>query len=210
MKEYSRIQYISSGETVEEQYRNIKKILEAGVKWVQLRWKKEPTADFLALATQLYELKKSYKFTYIINDHISVAYKVNADGIHLGLDDLSIHQARTLLGPDKIIGGTCNTKDQVLQRTAEGCNYIGLGPCHFTSSKQKLSPILGHQGYASILNALDVPSAIPPIYAIGGISTEDFQPLSVIGVYGVALSSLLTKHPSPHSILQQINLHYNG
>jgi len=210
MKKYNRIQYISSGETVNEQYINIVKILEAGGNWIQLRWKKEPNADFKLLANQISELKKSYDFTYIINDHVSVAYQVDADGVHLGLDDLNIKHARLSLGPDKIIGGTCNTKEHVLQRIDEGCNYIGLGPCHFTTSKQKLSPILGYEGYATILNALGNRSDIPPIYAIGGISTADLKPLSSLGVYGIAVSALLSQHESPQCLLQQINLHYNG
>jgi thiamine-phosphate pyrophosphorylase len=210
MKKYSRIQYISSGDTVKEQYINIVKILEAGGDWIQLRWKKKPDADFRVLASQLSELKKSYDFTYIINDHVSIALQVNADGVHLGLDDLNIKQARLSLGPDKIIGGTRNTKEHVLQRITEGCNYIGLGPCHFTTSKQKLSPILGYEGYAAILNSLGDKSDIPPIYAIGGISTIDLKPLSSLGIYGIAVSALLSQHESPQCLLQQINLHYNG
>ncbi|MFX4990459.1 thiamine phosphate synthase, partial [Acinetobacter baumannii] len=79
-----------------------------------------------------------------------IAKAVDADGVHLGLQDTGIDEARKIIGKEKIIGGTANTLDDVLQRYNEGCSYVGVGPYRFTTTKEKLSPILGLQGYADI------------------------------------------------------------
>ena len=208
---YSRLQYISTGNTVNEQLNNIRKVLENKGNWIQLRWKNAPKTALIELAFQVTELKKQFDFTYIINDHVSIAYKVNSDGVHLGLKDLSVQQARNLLGSDKIIGGTANTAEDVRQRIAENCDYIGLGPLRFTSSKQNLSPVLGYEGYQNIIQEIQKEDQHhPPIYAIGGIKQEDILQLQHIGIYGVAVSSLLTHSVSTQSIIQHINHEFYG
>lgn len=187
---YSKIQYISSGNTLTQQLKHIQRVLDSGVDWIQVRFKNGNTSSLLRLAEKVKLLQQRYNFTFIINDHLSIAQQVDADGVHLGLKDQPIAIARQLLGCDKIIGGTANTYQDVQQRIAEGCNYIGLGPLRFTRSKENLSPILGAAGYTEIIEQLkDHPH--PPIYAIGGVTLDDVDQLSAIGLYGIALSSAL-------------------
>lgn len=199
----SKLQYISQGKTAAEQYLNIQNALDKGAQWIQLRWKESTYEQKLELANTILEMCRSYKATCIINDHIEIAKTVNADGVHLGLNDAKIAYARSILGQDKIIGGTANTLDDVLQRTTEGCDYIGLGPYRFTQTKEKLSPILGLTGYQNIMNQLQEKSVkTPPIYAIGGIETADIPALQQSGIYGIALSGLITRQPQ---LISQIN-----
>jgi thiamine-phosphate pyrophosphorylase len=121
---------------------------------------------------------------------------MDADGIHLGLNDDSIDSAKNILGESKIFGGTANTYEDVMQRQREGCDYIGLGPMRFTPTKKKLSPILGLEGYTNICNKIKAGKiVIPPIFAIGGIQEDDIQKLIHIGIYGIAVSSLIKRNP---------------
>jgi thiamine-phosphate pyrophosphorylase len=201
---FSKLQYISQGTTAKEQYHHIQQALDAGVQWVQLRFKNATAADITPLAEQVKQLCAQYSATFIINDHPEIAKETGADGVHLGLDDMNISEAKKIIG-DKIIGGTANTVDHVLQRVEEGCSYVGLGPFRFTTTKEKLSPILGLEGYAAIMNELRQRQITIPVYAIGGIETEDIPAIVETGVYGVAVSGIITQHADKKMLLQKIN-----
>lgn len=199
-----KLQYISQGSTDQEQLSNIKNALTIGCKWVQLRWKNVSKEDFISVALQVKELCQQYGATFIINDYVEWAQEVDADGIHLGLDDSRIEEARNMLGENKIIGGTANTYEHVLQRIEEGCDYIGLGPFRFTTTKQNLSPILGLEGYKEIMAKLNSKRKKAKIYAIGGIELEDIQPILDTGIYGIAASGLITNNGNNHQFIQKI------
>ena len=196
-----KIQYISQGDSPEQQLANISKALDAGCKWIQLRYKNKPIEEVRTLAKMVQKICRAYDATFIINDHLQVASEINADGVHLGLDDISVMEARILL-KNKIIGGTANTLEDVLQRVNEKCDYIGLGPFRFTATKEKLSPILGIEGYQEILKELKNRNIDIPIYAIGGIEIEDVEKLEQAGVYGVAVSGLITHHKNPEILFK--------
>lgn len=189
---YSSIQYISQGATAAQQLANIQSVLDWGYDWIQLRWKQEPESSVMMLAEKVKLLCDRYQATLIINDHAAIAKAVDADGLHLGLGDMPVLQARELLGTDKIIGGTANTLADVLQRITESCNYIGLGPFRFTTTKAKLSPVLGMEGYLQIMKALADAGNTIPVYAVGGIQEADIADLLDTGLHGVAVSGMLT------------------
>ncbi|MNY15105.1 Thiamine-phosphate synthase [compost metagenome] len=147
-------------------------------------------------------LKQEYACTFILNDHTQLALDLDLDGVHLGLEDMPVAEARLMFGPGKIIGGTANTLADVQQRIAEGCDYIGLGPYRFTTTKEKLSPVLGLEGYRTILNSIQYKPV--PVFAIGGIDKEDIPALMTTGISGIAASGLLT-HSAVPEILQLIN-----
>ncbi|WP_407431245.1 thiamine phosphate synthase [Arcticibacter sp.] len=200
---YSKLQYISQGLSAEEQLVNIKKVLDNGCIWIQLRFKNKPHEEVLTLAEQVRNLTEQYSSTLIINDSIDIAKHVNADGVHLGLQDADISLARAFLGSDKVIGGTANTIQHIKQRVAENCNYIGLGPFRYTETKQNLSPILGLAGYQTILSQISKEESTIPVYAIGGIQLDDIDAILNAGIYGVAISAALTQsHQS--DIIQKI------
>ncbi len=191
----SKLQYISQGSTAEEQFHNIQKALNGGCKWIQLRWKNVSKEEFITLSLQVKEFCQKHQATFIINDYVEWAKEVDADGIHLGLDDTRIEEARKLLGENKIIGGTANTYNHIVQRISEDCDYIGLGPFRFTTTKDKLSPILGLEGYKAIIERLNSEGKTAKIYAIGGIELKDIEPILNSGIYGIAVSGLITNSP---------------
>lgn len=192
-----KLQYISQGITIEDQEFNIRKALDNGIKWIQVRWKNAPENKFIKLCEISKKLCSDYQAICIINDHVQIAKDIDTDGVHLGLKDSSIEIARDILGKDKIIGGTANTISDVLQRMNESCNYIGLGPLRFTSTKEQLSPILGFEGYDKIIRQLKSKSLeLPKIFAIGGVVLEDIGFLRQMGIYGVAVSGQITNQPA--------------
>jgi thiamine-phosphate pyrophosphorylase len=202
---YSKIQYISQGATSEDQVDAISSVLDGGCTWIQLRFKNTSAANFLQTALKVKALCEQYNATLIINDNVELAKEIDACGVHLGLTDTSIENARKILGETKIIGGTANTLEHVLQRIYEKCNYIGLGPFRFTSTKEKLSPILGIEGYQHVMNSLKSKGIEIPIFAIGGIKVEDVNAILNTGIYGVALSGTLTHIKNPTEIITQLN-----
>ena len=192
-----KLQYISQGNTRQEQEVNIRKALDNGIKWVQIRWKNVPENELMSLCEVSKLLCSEYHSVCIINDHVQLVKSIDADGVHLGLNDGSIEEARMILGENKIIGGTANTISDIIQRINESCDYIGLGPLRFTSTKDRLSPILGFEGYQEIIDQiLEKGMTIPKIFAIGGVSLEDIQSLQQIGIYGVAVSGQITNQPT--------------
>jgi thiamine-phosphate pyrophosphorylase len=196
----ARLQYISQGLTFNEQKNHILRALDAGAPWIQLRWKLADEKELFILAELVKKACDQFNAKCIINDHVQLAKELEADGVHLGLEDCSIAKARQLLGPQKIIGGTANSFADVLQRIDENCDYIGLGPFKHSNTKQKLSPLLGIEGYKNIVAQLSqLGSQSIPLFAIGGIaSLEDIKNLLDTGIYGVALSGFATQ--TPHTI----------
>ena len=161
-------------------------LLNAGADWIQLRQKNGTEQEKLQIAKEAVKLAQN-KATIIINDSPQICLESGANGVHLGLKDCPVAEARKLLGKEAIIGGTANTPKQAKQREAEGCNYIGLGPWRATRTKENLSEILGETG---IKKVIDLRLSIPVI-AIGGILPEDVSKILKLGAYGIAVSSYL-------------------
>ncbi|MNE56422.1 Thiamine-phosphate synthase [compost metagenome] len=122
----------------------------------------------------------------------------------MGLTDTKIDEARAILGSTKIIGGTANTFEDIENHVQNGCDYIGLGPFRFTATKEKLSPILGLSGYYEILQKLKKNKIDIPVYAIGGITVRDVSPLMETGVFGIAVSGIITESDEKEKLIQQL------
>lgn len=200
----SKLQYISQGSSAEEHLLNIKNALAWGCDWIQLRLKNSSEEEVLETALLAKTMCDSHHAILIINDHVKVAMKSKAHGVHLGKSDIKPAEAREVLGANFIIGGTANTLSDCLELHQQKVDYIGLGPFRFTQTKANLSPILGVNGYKNILLQLDGKNIKTPIIAIGGIGKDDLTLLKETGVHGVAASKLLTaeidKIPSHHQI----------
>ncbi|OXB24573.1 thiamine-phosphate diphosphorylase [Flavobacterium tructae] len=202
---YHKLQYISQGKTIEEQLYNIHEALDAGCDWVQLRFKNQTEKDTFTLAEAVKFLCEEYLANFIVNDNLYLAQQIAADGVHLGLSDMKIDEARAILGNTKIIGATANTYEDIENHIKNGCDYIGLGPFRFTTTKEKLSPILGLSGYFRIIQELKRNKLEIPIYAIGGITLNDVAPLMETGIHGIAISGMLTESNQKEKLIQQLN-----
>jgi len=162
-----------------------------GVRWVQLRVKNLPAAEWRQRALDAQAICRHYGATFIINDNPALALEIGADGVHLGKQDMPPAAARALLGPGFIIGGTANTFADIEGLVAAGVEYIGLGPFRFTTTKEKLSPILGLAGYADVLAQCRAAGVTTPIVGIGGVALADVAALLATGLHGVAVSGAI-------------------
>jgi thiamine-phosphate pyrophosphorylase len=202
---YNKLQYISQGESVEEQLYNIHQALDNGCDWIQMRFKHQKPKKAMALAEAVKFLCEEYLANFIINDDVHLAERINADGIHLGLSDMDVAEARAILGKTKIIGATANTFEDIVRQTNNGCDYIGLGPFQHTKTKSNLSPILGFEGYRSIIAKMKQSQVEIPVYAIGGITLEDVHTLIKTGIHGIAISGIITKSDQKDKLITQLN-----
>ena len=204
-----KIQYITQAQTEETILLEVKEVLESGIEWVQLRIK-DKTLDYFSIAKKVKDLTDSFNATLIINDKVEIAKQIDAHGVHVGLTDMSISEARQLLSEGKIIGGTANTFADAKNVELFGADYIGLGPYKVTKTKQNLSPVLGLKTYEEI-----IPKTEPygwkllmfniPIIAIGGIEVEDVKLLKEkTGVHGVALSGLIYNTDDKKGLISEL------
>ena len=178
--------------------------LEGGCRWIQLRMKEASEAEVEAEAIRVRDLCRKYGATFIIDDHVALAKKVQADGVHLGKNDMPIEEARRILGDAFIIGGTANTFEDVKRHWKAGANYIGCGPFRFTTTKKNLSPILGLEGYRQILQQMKAAGITLPVVAIGGITYEDIPDILQTGVSGIALSGSILRAENPVEEVRRI------
>lgn len=178
--------------------------LRGGCRWIQLRMKEATTEEVLKVGRTLRELCTEYQATMIIDDYVELVDQLDADGVHLGQKDMPITDARTILGGERIIGGTANTLEEIRQHYESGADYVGCGPYRFTTTKKGLAPTLGIEGYKRLLAGMKEEGIELPLIAIGGITREDIQPLMQIGVSGIALSSTVLNAEIPVDEVKKI------
>ena len=167
--------------------------LQGGCKWVQLRMKDSPAEEKKEVAINVLKLCKEHDAVLIIDDDVELAKEINADGVHLGKKDMPVSEARQILGQGMIIGATANTFEDIVIAKQSGADYIGLGPFRFTTTKKGLSPILGLDGYKTIMKKMDEASIDIPVVAIGGITKEDVPQIIRTGVNGIAISGAVLR-----------------
>lgn len=178
-------------------YDSARMALEGGCRWIQLRMKDASPEEIRPEAIRIQTLCREYGATFIIDDQVELVKELHADGVHLGKNDMPIAEARRILGKDFIIGGTANTFEDVQMHYQAGADYIGCGPFRFTTTKKNLSPILGLDGYASIVSQMKTEGINLPIVAIGGIIYDDIPFIMQIGVTGIALSGTILRAENP-------------
>ena len=164
----------------------IREAAEAGATLVQLRGKKLETRQFLDMAFRASNVLKHLGIPLIINDRIDIALSCEADGIHLGQEDLPLPYARKILGGNRIIGISVNTTKEAEEAESGGADYIGVGPIFDTSSKDELRTILGIKGLRSIRQRVKI-----PILAIGGLTAGTAKEVLSSGADGIAVISAI-------------------
>lgn len=178
--------------------------LEGGCRWVQLRMKDATPEEILPIALEAQKLCEAKDATFIIDDHVALVKKIGADGVHLGKLDMPVGEAREILGDSFIIGGTSNTFEDIAMHAAAGADYIGCGPFRFTTTKKNLSPVLGLEGYQTLVAKMRENGLSLPIVAIGGINAADIPAIMRTGVSGIALSGTVLRAENPVSEMRKL------
>ena len=178
--------------------------LEGGCKWIQLRLKDASDEEFRQTALELIPMCKEQEAFLVFDDRVELAIEMGVHGVHLGKDDMNPREAREIMGAEAVIGVTANTADGILPYKNVDVDYVGLGPFRHTTTKAKLAPVLGLEGYREIVKSVREAGVRLPIGAIGGITLEDIPALMETGINGVAVSGAIINAPDPVEYTRQL------
>lgn len=171
-------------------YTVVEDALKGGITLFQLREKGEGALegkDKVELAIKLQDLCKKYNVPFIINDDIELALEIDADGVHVGQDDLGVDEIRKLM-PDKIIGLSIGNEEELKQSKVEYVDYVGVGPVYVTQSKDDAGGAIGYEGLELMRKLLPK----MPLVAIGGIQTQHIKDVMKTNVDGVSIISAIS------------------
>lgn len=168
-------------------------VLEGGAEILQLRHKTLARGHLLQLARRLRELTAAAGALLVVNDHLDIALLAEADGVHLGADDLSLTEARRLTPAGFLLGASASNPPAARQAVRDGADYIGSGPAFPTPIKSE-KPVIGPAGVAEVQAAVTV-----PVFAIGGVGPENIRELIAAGVGRACMIRALFDAEDPES-----------
>jgi thiamine-phosphate pyrophosphorylase len=167
----------------------VEQMIDGGVDLIQVRAKTCPSPEIVKIATTLRDITRRRGVPLVINDHPEIARSVQAEGVHLGQDDLPIAEAREIAGPDCVIGKSTHSVDQAIRAFYEGADYIGFGPVFATPTKPDYAPV-GLEEIRKVHDAVRI-----PIFCIGGITLDNLPEVIAAGARRVVIvSGLLLAH----------------
>lgn len=166
-------------------YNQVEKALKGGATFIQLREKKLSNTEFLEEAKEIKQLCAKYNVPFVINDNVEIAKEIDADGVHVGQDDMEALDVRAVLGKDKIIGVSAHSVEEALLAQEHGADYLGVGAVFHTGTKSDATD-LSRETLKAICDAVDI-----PVIAIGGISADNVLELSGNGLCGIAVISAI-------------------
>lgn len=172
--------------------------LRAGVRLFQLREKELPTREFVKLAKVIRAMTQDAGALLIINDRLDVALASGADGVHLGLDDLPVVEARRI-APDLIIGASCHSVEEALASERMGASYVNIGPIFPTGTKAWDRAFLGIDAVRIIGPCLRVPFTV-----MGGIKKEHIASLIQAGARTIAVVTAVTTADDPEAAAREL------
>lgn len=167
-------------------FKAVEESIKGGVTLVQLREKDISSLDFYHIALKMKELTQRYNVPFIINDRLDIALAVDADGLHVGQEDLPVEAARKLLGPEKILGYSVSTVEEARHGEKNGADYLGAGPVYPTGSKLDAVSPIGIEALGKIKKAVSI-----PVVGIGGIGTANIGEVKSSGIDGISLISAI-------------------
>jgi thiamine-phosphate pyrophosphorylase len=172
----------------------IEAAVSGGVTLVQLREKEASTQEFYQEGLRVKDYLEAAHIPLIINDRIDIALALDADGVHLGQDDMPVDVARKILGPHKIIGASAFTTEEAVAAESMGADYLGLSPIFVTKTKPELVAEIGIQGISSLKQAVEI-----PIVGIGSMNKSNAYEAVRAGLDGVAVVSAICSQEDPRA-----------
>ncbi|NIP43678.1 MAG: thiamine phosphate synthase [candidate division Zixibacteria bacterium] len=177
----------------------IEAAVKGGVTVVQLREKHANTREFLHEALKVRNFCREKNILFIINDRLDIAQSVDADGVHLGQDDLPIEYARRFLGPDKIIGTSAFNETEAMEAEKAGADYLGISPIFTTPTKPELETGIGIDGLRKIRKSAKI-----PMVGIGGLGSTNAYDVIMAGADGIAVVSAIVSAADPEKAAAEI------
>jgi thiamine-phosphate diphosphorylase len=173
--------------------------LQGGARIIQLRDKEATTRQLVEYAQSLRTLTREYGALLIINDRLDVALAVEADGVHLGQDDLPVALARRIAGERLIIGVSAETVEEALRAEADGADYLGVGPMFATDTKPDAGVPVGPERLRAIKERVSI-----PVFGIGGITLQNAPQVLMAGADGICVISAIFTAPEPVQATRQL------
>ncbi|NWF51510.1 MAG: thiamine phosphate synthase [Nitrospirae bacterium] len=180
-----------------------RKVLKGGFRWIQYRDKFRTRREIYEEALRLRKLTKDFNGVFIVNDYVDIAFCTNADGVHLGQNDLPIKEARKIMGKKKIIGISTHNLEQAINAEKEGADYIGFGPVFKTTTKDAGEP-KGTEILKDVKKRVKI-----PVVAIGGINLENIMSVLTTGVDAIAIASAILKGDIDRNIKEFLEILLN-
>lgn len=181
----------SSNYEMDEFLYRVEQALQGGVTIMQLREKNRSTREYINMAEAVHELTKKYNVPLIIDDRVDVMLAVDAEGVHVGAEDMPVATARKLIGPDKILGATAKKVEAAKAAYEAGADYLGVGAIYPTTTKVKTV-------LTSTETLNDICEAVPiKVNAIGGLNADNLEVLKGINIDGICAVSAIMKAESP-------------
>jgi thiamine-phosphate diphosphorylase len=177
--------------TMEEFLFRVEEALKGGATMVQLREKEKTVREYIQLAEKVHRITKKYNVPLIIDDRVDVALAIDAEGVHVGQDDMPVCMARKLMGKDKIVGATTKTVIQAKEAREQGADYLGVGAIYPTTTKVR-TVITSTDTLKDICGSVSI-----PVNAIGGLNKDNIDVLKGIPIAGICVVSAIMKAESP-------------
>jgi thiamine-phosphate pyrophosphorylase len=177
----------------------VRAAIAGGATVVQLREKEASTREMIELGRALLAITRAAGVPLIVNDRVDVALAIEADGVHVGQEDMPAALTRRLIGPHRILGVSAATVAEAEQAVRDGADYLGVGDVYGTPSKPDAGPPIGLEGLAAIARAVAI-----PVVAIGGITPENAAATIDAGAVGVAVISAIVGAPDPAAAARRL------
>ena len=188
----------STGFTEEEFLFRVEQALNGGATLLQLREKNKSTKEYIQLAEKVHVIAKRYNVPLIIDDRVDVALAIDAEGVHVGAEDMPVATARKLMGDDKIVGATAKTVPWAKEAYEQGADYLGVGAIYPTTTKVKTV-------LTSVDTLRDICNAVPiPANAIGGLNKDNIDILAGIPIAGICVVSAIMKAKDPKTAAEEL------
>jgi len=188
----------STGLSEEVFLKKVKQGLSGGATLLQLREKTRTTREYISLARKVHDLTLRFNVPLIIDDRVDVALAVGAEGVHVGAEDMTVRDARRLMGPDAIVGATAKTVPWALEVFSEGADYLGVGAIYPTTTKVKTV-------LTSVDTLRDICAAVPiPVNAIGGLNKDNIGILAGVPISGICAVSAIMKAEDPEKAAREL------
>lgn len=181
----------STNYTEEEFLCRVEQALQGGATLLQLREKEKNTREYIELAKKVHAIAKRYNVPLIIDDRVDVALAIDAEGVHVGANDMAVATARKLMGDDKIVGATAKTVPWAKEAYEQGADYLGVGAIYPTTTKVK-TVLTSTDTLRNICNAVPIPAN-----AIGGLNKDNIDILEGIPIAGICVVSAIMKADDP-------------